>query len=90
MPCAHCLHCIALTSVVTPSCHRRNVNPDELDDGYHAVGAPSAARQLQASGRVPEATYAQVDMSQKTNRPVPDVYAQVDKKKKSKKKQKKV
>ena len=71
--------------------HRSGRNPDDFDDGYHAVGAAAAAHQLQASGRAAEATYAQVDMSQKKNRrPVTDLYAEVDKSKKTKKKRQKV
>ena len=78
-------------SVVIISCHRRTGNLEDLDDGYQAVGAPSAARQLQASRQVADVTYAQVDMSQKTSRQqVADVYAQVDNSKKPKKKQRKV
>ena len=73
------------------TCHRHGPNPDDFDDGYHTVGAASAARQLQASGPAGDMTYAQVDMSQKKDRrPVTDVYAEVDKSKKTKKKPNKV
>ncbi|XP_068733616.1 neural cell adhesion molecule 2-like isoform X2 [Montipora capricornis] len=60
--------------------------PDELADGYSAVGA---AQQLQEGGLVADVTYAQVDKSKKkkkTKTPVTDVYAQVDKSKNSNKK----
>ena len=73
--------------------YRQGPYPDELADGYSAVGAPSAAQQLQEGGLVPDVTYAQVDKSKKkkkTKAPVTDVYAQVEKSKKSNKKRNKV
>lgn len=73
------------------TCHRRGPNPDDFEDGYEAVGAASAARQLQAYGPAADVTYAQPDMSQtKSRRKVTGVYPKMGKVKEATQKPKKV
>ena len=82
-----------ILNIFLVSYYRQGPYPDELEEGYSAVGAPSAAQQLQAGGPMPDVTCTQVDKSKKkkkTKAPVTDVYADVDKSKKSNKKRNKV